>query len=294
MKTLRRIAARPAGAASLAVLFLVAVLAAFGPAIAPNDPLAQNAAHILEGPSSAHLLGTDYVGRDVFSRLVSGSTLSVVAALEAVVIGFVLGVVPAVASVYSGRAVEWVLLRIFDSFMALPFITFAIAMAALLGNGLHQAMFAVGILVSPTFFRITRAATQTHSNTQFVEAAVLLGQPMWRVVVAHVWPKVLPTVMVTLAGVMAGSLLVVSSLAFLGIGVVPPEPTWGGMLASDLGYLTQRPYGPLAPALMIMLTVGALGVLADLIRDDGRADKPGSTRRQQTRATAQTKEAAAS
>jgi peptide/nickel transport system permease protein len=191
----------------------------------------------------------------------------VLAALQALVIGLVLGVIPAFASVYGGRGLEWVLLRIMDSFMALPFITFAIAMSALLGNGLVPAMTAVGILIAPGFFRITRGAVLDLDATQYVEAARLFGHSTPRVIMDHVARKVAPTVLVTSAGLFASSLVVVASLTFLGIGVQPPAPTWGGVLASDLGYLSQRPLGPVPAALVIMATVAAIGILADHVRD---------------------------
>jgi peptide/nickel transport system permease protein len=236
---------------ALTGLGIVVILGVLGPVLAPYDPLKQDPAALLQAPSVAHWLGTDYIGRDVLSRLLAGSTLSLVAALEAVVIGMLLGVVPGLFSVYLSRPLEWISLRVTDAVLALPFIVFAISFAALLGNGLHQAMLAVGILIAPSFFR----------------AADLLGASTWWIVTRHVWTKVAPTVAVTAASALGGALLVVSSLTFLGIGVQPPTPTWGGMLASDLRYLAQRPYGPIAPALLIMLTVGSLNLLADSLRD---------------------------
>ncbi|MCU1443859.1 MAG: peptide transporter permease [Cryobacterium sp.] len=252
---------------ALSGLGFIVVLAVFGSLFTPYDPLSQDPAALLQPPSWQHLLGTDYIGRDVLSRLLAGSRLSVLAAVEAVAIGMVLGVIPGVLSVYVNRPLEWLSLRITDAVLALPFIVFAIAFAALLGNGLHQAMIAVGILTAPTFFRVTRAAVGSLGTAQYIEAAQLLGASVWWIVTRHVWSKVAPTVAVTGASALGGALLVVSSLTFLGIGVQPPEPTWGGMLASDLRYLSQRPYGPIAPALLIMITVGSLNLLADSIRD---------------------------
>ena len=271
---------RPARIA-LAVLGVVVVLMVVGSAVAPYDPLHQDTTAILAGPSAQHWLGTDYVGRDVLSRLLAGSRLSVVAAAEAVGLGLLLGVLPGLASVYFGRVFEWLSLRVMDGLMALPFIIFAIAVAALLGNGLHQAMFAVGVLLAPMFYRVTRAAAIGLRQAQYVEAATLFGATRGRIVRTHVWQKVLPTVVVTTATAMAGALLVVSSLTFLGIGVQPPAPTWGGMLASDLGYLSQRPLGPLAPALLIIVTVAALNALADAITVDPAAtqEAPDAVRR---------------
>ncbi|MFC7659506.1 ABC transporter permease [Pseudonocardia benzenivorans] len=146
---MRRILAGRVGVVSVAVLAVIALLAAFGPLLAPHDPLLQDPRAILAGPSAQHWLGTDNLGRDVLSRLLAGSTLSLVAGVEAVAVGLVLGVVPALLSVHLGRVVEWVSLRVMETFVTLPFLVFAVAMTALLGNGLQQAMLAVGILIAP-------------------------------------------------------------------------------------------------------------------------------------------------
>ncbi len=277
-RTFAAVRATTAGKIALGVLALVALLAIIGPFVAPYDPNFQNTQKILAGPSSQHLLGTDYVGRDVFSRLLAGSTLSLVTALEAVGIALVVGVIPGLLSVYLGRPFEWATLRLMDSLLALPLMIFAIAVAALLGNGLHQAMFAVGILLAPGFYRLTRAAALGFTGAQYVTAAELMGASSRWVLTKHVWGKILPVIVVTTANAMAAGLLIVASLTFLGIGVVPPDPTWGGMLASDLSYLHQRPYGPLFPSLLVMITVGALNWIADSIRDTsgdaGRARRP--------------------
>ena len=258
---------QPIGAISAAILLAVVLLAIIGPIVAPFDPLAGDVKLILAGPSAEHWLGTDALGRDVLSRLLAGSPLSLLSAVEAVAIGLLLGVIPGLLSVYLGRTFEWITLRLMDSLITLPFLVFAIAMTALLGNGLHQAMFAVGILVSPGFYRVTRSAALAAASSQYVEAARLVGASPWWVLRTHLWRKVAPAVAVSTAGTLGAGLVIVSSLTFLGIGVEPPEPTWGGMLATDLGYLYQRPYGPFIPALLIMITVGALNGLADALRD---------------------------
>lgn len=259
---------RPTSAkVALAVLVIVVLLTAFGPLLAPQNPYAQDTAAMLQGPSAAHLLGTDELGRDVFSRLLTGSPVSVLSALMAVAIGLFLGVIPALLSIQLSRTFEWFALRLTDALMTLPFLVFAIAMTALLGNGVPQAMGAVGILISPAFFRVTRAAALTASRSQYVEAADLMGASTMWILRRHVWRQVLPAITVTAAGLTGAALVIVASLTFLGIGVVPPEPTWGGLLASDLKYLYQRPLGPVAPAALIVATVWAFNALADALRD---------------------------
>lgn len=257
----------PSARLALVVLASVGFLALFGGALAPHDPLQQYTDRVLEGPSADHLLGTDYVGRDVLSRLMEGTRLSVIGAVEAVLIGGLLGVPTGLASAWLGPRLEWLTLRVSDTLVVLPFTVFAIAVAGTLGNGLQQAMVAIGVLISPIFFRVTRAATLGLRKVQYVEAAELMGATEWWTLRKHIWSKVLPNVAVTAAHATGSALLVVASLAFLGLGVTPPAPTWGGMLSSDLGYLAQQPWAPVFPALLMMATVGSLNLLADAIRD---------------------------
>ncbi|WP_144631046.1 ABC transporter permease [Bordetella genomosp. 13] len=263
---------RPIGWLSAAVLLSILLLAVFGPVLAPYDPLAKSSA-VLAAPSAQHWLGTDYLGRDVLSRVLTGSRLSVFAALEVVVIGFFVGVIPALLSVYSGRVFEWFSLRITDTLVTIPFLVFAVAVAQLIGNGLHQAMIVVGIMISPAFFRITRSATLAVGNTQYVQAAVLSGaSPLW-IVRKHVLGKIVASIAIAAANVLAGGFVVVSSLTYLGIGIVPPHPTWGGILSSDLAYLGLKPYAPLFPAALIVITIAALNGFADALRDVSRGAK---------------------
>jgi peptide/nickel transport system permease protein len=169
--------------------------------------------------------------------------------------------------VYLGRGFEWLTLRLADTIIALPFLVFAVAVTALLGNGIPQAMFTVGVMVSPLFFRVSRAATLSVARSPYVEAAVISGASIGWIVRKHVWVKVLPPIAIALAHTAGIGFVVVSSLTFLGIGVRPPAPTWGGVLASDLGFLSYRPWAPLVPTALIMATVWACNLLADAIRD---------------------------
>ncbi|MBV1851325.1 ABC transporter permease [Catellatospora tritici] len=262
----RRLLRLTSGRIAAAILILIALLALLGPLLAPQDPLA-GSADILASPGSRHWLGTDYLGRDVFSRLLAGSRLSVLGAIQVTVMALLVGVIPGILSVYLGRAFEWVTLRLADTLIALPFLVFAVAVTALLGNGIPQAMLTVGIMVSPLFYRVSRAATLSVARSQYVEAAIIAGASVGWIVRRHVWTKVLPPIAIALAHTTGVGFVVVSSLTFLGIGVRPPAPTWGGILASDLGFLSYRPWAPLLPTALIMATVWACNLLADAIRD---------------------------
>jgi peptide/nickel transport system permease protein len=277
----RRILRLPTGRIAVGILAVIALLAIAGPLLAPQDSLA-GGADTLAGPSGAHWLGTDYLGRDVFSRLLDGSRVSVLGSVEVALIALVVGAIPGIASVYLGRVFEWTSLRLVDTLIALPFLLFAVAVVALLGNGISQAMLVVGVLVAPLYFRVSRAATLQVARSQYVEAAILTGASLATIVRRHVWVKVLPPIAVALAQTVGTGFIVVSSLTFLGIGVQPPAPTWGGLLAADLGYLSYQWYAPIAPAVLIMATVWASNLLADAIRDvsgeHGRTRIPGGAR----------------
>jgi peptide/nickel transport system permease protein len=257
----------PSARIALAILAVVIFLSIFGSILAPQNPLTINANALFQGPSAQHLLGTDYLGRDVLSRLMAGTRLSVLTAFEAVGIGLVIGAPLGIATVFLGKWFDFAVNRVSDALMTLPYIFFAVAVTAALGNGLVQAMSAVGILLAPGFFRVTRAATLEFASAQYVEAAELLGATKLHVIREHVVRKVLPTITVTTAMAAAGALLAVSFFTFLGIGVTPPAPTWGGVLSSDLDYLSQAPWAPFIPGALIAITVGALNALADAFRD---------------------------
>ncbi len=220
---LKRIWALPTGRIAFVILGIVAVLALLGPVLAPQDPLA-GSAESLAGPSTGHWLGTDYLGRDVLSRLLAGSRTSIVGSLEVALMALAVGVLPGILSVYLGTVFfEWTALRLVDTLISLPFLVFAVAVTALLGNGITQAMLTVGVLVSPLFFRVSRAATLAVARSQYVEAALISGASFGQVVRRHVWAKVLPPIGIALAQTIGVGFVVVSSLTFLGVGVQRPR-----------------------------------------------------------------------
>lgn len=263
---LHRLIRLPSFWVSAGILLFILFLGVFGPLLAPYGPLT-GSGKILASPSGAHLLGTDYLGRDTLSRLLSGAPVSVLSAFEVAAIALVAGTIPGLLSVYLGRVFEWFTLRLVDTLIALPFLVFAVAMTALLGNGLNQAMLAVGILLAPLFYRVSRAAALSVTSSQYVEAAVLSGASTSWVLRRHIGPKVIAPVGIAFANATGVGLVIVASLTFLGIGVQPPTPTWGGLLSSDLGYLAYQAWAPVVPVLLIMLTVLALNLMADVLRD---------------------------
>ena len=263
---IRRVLSQPTGRLAIGVLSVIALLAIFGSVLAPESPLTTSATQ-LAPISASHWLGTDYLGRDTLSRLLAGSRASVVGAIEVAVIALFVGAIPGAASVYLGRVFEWVTLRLVDTLISLPFLLVAVAVTALLGNGITQSLLVVGVLLAPTFYRVSRAAALSVAQSQYVEAAQISGASTAWIVRRHVWSKVLPPIAISMANTVGVGFVVVSSLTFLGIGVQPPAPTWGGMLSSDLSYLSYQPWAPVAPAVLIIATVWACNLLADSIRD---------------------------
>jgi peptide/nickel transport system permease protein len=256
------------------VVLAVALAAIVGPWLRPYSPTAQDANALFASPGSPHWLGTDYLGRDTLSRLIDGTRLTFEGALLSMLIGLVLGALPGMASAFLGRVTQFVSMRLVDAMLAFPPIIFAIAVIGAFGTGRWTASIAIGILLAPRFFRIVRAETLGLVGSQYVEAAELVGASKPYVLRVHVFRKVVPTIAVTSATTMAEALLAVSALAFLGLGPPAPAATWGGMLADDLTYLSQDTYAAIWPGLAIMITVAALNVIADGLRDSSTVRLP--------------------
>jgi peptide/nickel transport system permease protein len=266
MTMLKSILRLSSGRLAVSLLALIGFLAIFGSWLAPYGPNAATGS-LLQGPSGAHWLGTDYIGRDVLSRLLAGTATSVSGALVVAGIALVFGAVPGVLSVYLGRTFEWLSLRVIDTLIALPFLVFAVSMTALLGNGIFQAMFVVGFLLAPVFYRVARSATLTVARSQYVEAAILFGASTLGVVRKHVVAKVMPPLAIALSTTIGIGLVVIASLSYLSIGIQPPTATWGGLLASDLEFIAIQPFAPVIPIALILVSVLACNLLADAVRD---------------------------
>jgi peptide/nickel transport system permease protein len=274
VRLLRQTFASPLARVAGLVILSVALIALCGAWLRPDSPTAQDPNALFAGPGSAHWLGTDNLGRDTLSRLIDGTRLTFEGALASMLIGLLLGAIPGMASAFLGRATQFVSMRIVDAMLAFPPIIFAIAVIGAFGTGRFTASVAIGVLLAPRFFRIVRAETLGLVGSQYVEAAELVGASKPQILRVHVFRKILPTIAVTSATTMAEALLAVSALAFLGLGPPAPAATWGGMLADDLTYLSQDTYAAIWPGLAIMVTVAALNVIADGMRDSSTVRLP--------------------
>lgn len=260
---LRRRTAVAGGVVSLA--FVVMML--LGPWIAPYPPTATDYNHTLVRPSPAHLAGTDDFGRDILSRLVIASRYSLGMGLGAVCLGAALGAAWGIASGFYGRAFDNISMRIVDILLAFPGILLAIVVVAILGPGLVNVVLAIGVFTVPSFARLARAPALAALGQEYIQAARALGASNARIMARHLLPVVLPPCLVYVTLRIGAAILTASSLSFLGLGVQPPTPEWGAMLAQSRLFLNVAPHLVIGPGIVISLAVLGFNLLGDGIRD---------------------------
>lgn len=249
------------------VLILLIICAFAAPIIAPYGIDDQNIAIAKQAPSADHWFGTDNFGRDVFSRVIYGSRISLQVGLIAVALALVVGGVLGAISAFYGGKVDSIIMRFMDILMAVPGMLLAIAIAASLGPGLRNMMIAIGIGNVPGYARVVRASVMTVKDSEYVEAAASIGASNTRIILRHILPNALAPIIVQATLGVASSILSCSMLSFLGLGIQPPTPEWGSMLSAARQYIRGSAYMSIFPGLFIMLTVYALNVLGDGIRD---------------------------
>jgi peptide/nickel transport system permease protein len=268
----------PSGVITLCfvVVFGVVVMAIFGSLIAPHDPHAQNYSDVLKHPGGDHWLGTDSLGRDVFSRLIVGARTGLlgplVVAFGSMFLGNVLGLI---AGYYGGR-IDSTIMRWVDLMWALPSLLVIIVVAAAFGGGYWLAVLLLLVLTTPFDTRIVRGATLEQVPRPYVEAAKTLGVPDRRIMIFHIWPNVWPVAIANTFLVFAGTLVALSALSFLGLGVSPGTPDWGLMLAEGRSLLFNNPVASLAPGAMILLLATSTNLIGDWIYE--RLSSRGATR----------------
>lgn len=258
---------RPAMIA-LTFLLLLVVVAAGAELLAPHDPDTQNLRNALADPFSAqHWLGTDELGRDVLSRLIFAARISLYAVAISVSVGFVLGVPLGLVSGFVGGRVDTLLMRMTDAVMSFPPLILAIAVIAILGPSLVNAMFAIGLVFAPRFLRLVRSSVLAVREETYIEAARTIGTSTPIILVRHVLPNVLSPMIVQLSLAAGFSLLAEAGLSFLGLGVQPPSASWGSMMGRAFRSLNQQAWLIVWPGLMIVFTVLAFNLLGDGLRD---------------------------
>lgn len=249
-------------------LVLLAILAALLPVVAaPYSPTQQDIRNLLRPPSPAHLLGTDELGRDTLTRVMVGAQASLEVGILAVGISLVLGSLLGLIAGYLRGATDATLMRIMDGLLALPTLVLALAITAMLGPSLNNAMLAIGITGVPVFARLVRGQVLSIREQDFVNAARSLGAGHVRMIGRHILPNVMSPIVVQASLAMPTAILAEAGLSFLGLGVQPPTPSWGAMLNTAKGYLQQDAWLAVAPGTAIFITVLGFNFLGDAIRD---------------------------
>jgi len=263
MRRLLRIRLAGLGLAAVIALVFVALAADY---ISPYDPLEQDYDIILQGPSLAHPMGVDHLGRDVLARVIYGSRVSLMVGLISVGLATGAGVAIGLIAGYSSGTVGEILMRLMDAIYSFPAVMLALAITAALGPGITNAMVAIGIVYIPIFARLARAQALSVREMDFVTAARATGVEPFRIVVRHIWPNITAPIIVQASLLVSLAIIVEASLSFLGLGVKPPTPTWGSMLREGYGYMERAPWLSFFPGFAIFVTVLGLNFLGDGLR----------------------------
>jgi peptide/nickel transport system permease protein len=245
----------------------VLISALFAEQIAPYSPYELNVAAMLQGPSPAHWLGTDELGRDVLSRTIYAARISVEVAIVAVSVGLLGGTVIGLLAAYFGGLLDMVLMRFMELLFSFPAILLAVILMASLGTSILNAMLAIGIIFIPGFSRLARASAQGVLRMQYVDAARAIGMSDPRILVREILPNVTAPLLVEAAVAFAYAVLLESALSFLGLGAQPPEPSWGNMLNTGRGFMAQAPWLGIVPGMAMFVCLLGFNLLGDGLRD---------------------------
>jgi peptide/nickel transport system permease protein len=250
------------------LLFILLFVAAFAPFIAPYDPIKVTVSDALEPPSLSHFLGTDDLGRDVFSRVLWGSRVSLSVGLISVSIGFLLGVTIGLLAGYLGGTFDLLAMRVIDALLAFPALVLAIAITAALGPQIQNAMIAIGIVAVPGYARLTRGQVLAVRSREFIVAARTIGVPPIRIVLRHIFPNIANPLVVQATLATAFAILAEAALSFLGLGPQPPFPSWGQDINYSQRYLANMKWWMSAgPGIAIFVAVFTFNFLGDALRD---------------------------
>lgn len=261
-----RLLRNPIGMVGAVMVLSTFVVAIFAPFIAPYDPADQGATRLLM-PSWDHLLGTDELGRDTFSRIVYGSRVSLEVGFIAVLVSLVFGGLLGVIAGFVGGFVDAVISRFVDILFAFPGLILAIVIAGLLGPSSRNAMIAIGVIYAPAFARVIRGSVLSVENELYIESARVAGASNSRLVWMHILPNILAPLIVLVTVYLSSAVLAEAGLSFLGLGTQPPQPSWGGMLNAARTFMEINAWMAIAPGLAIMFVVLGLNFLGDGLRD---------------------------
>ena len=263
----KRFKRNPTALIGLVVVILLLLVAIFAPLIAPYDYQTQDFLSMSQTPRAAHLFGTDQLGRDIFSRCIYGARYSLVIALFCTLAAFFSGGLLGIIAGYFGGRVDTIIMRIMDIFQAIPMIMMAMCIVAVLGNGIPQLVAAIMFASMPTMARNNRAAILRVRGSDYIESSEAIGVGQVAMIVKHMIPNAVGVMVIYFVGFLAVSIMMMSSMSYIGVGLSAPTPEWGLILNDGKAYMTQSPYMMLFPAIMIMITCFAFNLMGDGLRD---------------------------
>jgi peptide/nickel transport system permease protein len=264
-KKVRRTRSLVLGGLLVCLILLCTLLAPFLSAYSPNT---QDYSALLQGASAHHFLGTDDLGRDEWSRILIGARTSMEVSVGAVFVGLVLGIpIGLISGFYRGFIDDWLIMRVIDAIQAFPFLIFALVLAAMLGPGIRNATIAIGIGYLPVFVRTIRGQVLAEIGREYVVAARMIGAKDWRIMMRHIFPNILTPLIVQASLAMAGGIVAEASLSYLGLGAQPPTASWGAMLHTAQGYLSQAPLLAIVPGVAIIIAVIGFNLLGEGLQD---------------------------
>lgn len=252
------------GAVVITILILMAI---FAPLIAPYNPAKQNLQMVLQPLSSAHLLGTDWLGRDLLSRIIYGTRVSLAVGIGVVSIAGIIGMFLGLVAGYLGNWINTLIMRIMDAMLSLPPLVLALAIAAILGGGLTNIIISLGIAMVPGYCRLMCGQVLSIKESDYITAARVIGVKDIFIMLRHILPNAFPSLLVLITINIGTAILSEAMLSFLGIGVAPPTPAWGAMVSEGYKYLITSPVLSFAPGIAIMLVVLAFNMVGDGLRD---------------------------
>lgn len=266
-RTLQKFLSNKAAVLGAVLVGFFTLLAILAPVIASFDPLQTSFTAIRKAPSAVHWLGTDELGRDLFSRMAYGARTSLMAGVVSVFIAMIVGVPFGVIAGYFGGWADSIISRLIDAMLAIPFLIMAIALAAFLGASLTNAMIAIGLSAAPVFARLTRGQVLSIRNEEYIEAAQVLGLRHPRIILRYILPNAMSPIIVQATLTIAAAIIAEASLSFLGLGQQPPNPSWGSMLNTAKNFISQAPWMSVWPGAAIFLVVLGFNLLGDGLRD---------------------------
>ncbi|MGX1431964.1 peptide/nickel transport system permease protein [Cytobacillus horneckiae] len=271
----KKLAKNKAALAGAFIILVFALLAIFAPLIAPHNPSTFDLPNKLQPPSSDNWLGTDDKGRDILSRILYGSRISLVVGILSTILGALVGIILGVVSGYYGKWVDTLIMRICDVLLAFPGILLALAIVSVLGASTTNVIIAVAFYAIPTFARIVRGSTLTVKKLEYIDAIKAMGARDTRIIFRHILPNIMSPIIVQSTLYIASAIITASALSFLGMGTKPPTPEWGTMLAQGRSYVAQAPHLTIFPGLVILLVVVGFNLFGDGLRDalDPRSKK---------------------